>query len=420
MQSIRKPGAPAGGNIKLCRESVDVYGMTAAASTLDETRCSGFGHSRDADARTAGAESVRAALGGSVPAAGDLVIVFPSATYDLEALHRGALEAAAPAAVVGCTTVGAFTAEAQVESGCVAAFLAADGISFGVCHVERVDDDVAESTRRAAMLAHERAGERHPHSVLMLLCDGLTPDQRALARGAYEAASAVVPIVGGAAGDDLAWRATYTFGEERLLSNGLVAVWINSARPMAVAVGHGWSPFSRPMLVTRADGPVMYELDGLPALDAYLAVRGATLLEHARSFGEQCSERPLGIPNAKGGYDLRQIHETVPGGGLVLTTAVPEQTVVQVMASDVDALLEGARATARDAVERLGGAPRFALVFSCCTRAPLLGDRIAEEVAEISASLGGVPAGGFYTCGEFARVPGATGIHNSSVAILVL
>jgi hypothetical protein len=31
-----------------------------------------------------------------------------------------------------------------------------------------------------------------------------------------------------------------------------------------------------------------------------------------------------------------------------------------------------------------------------------------------------VPAGGFYTCGEFARVTGSTGIHNSSVALLVL
>jgi hypothetical protein len=394
--------------------------MTPALSTLDPTRLSGFGHSHDADAATAGRESVLAALAGSEPAAGDLVIVFPSVRYDLEALHRGALAAAGAASVVGSTTVGAFTTEAQVPFGCVAAYLAADGIAFGVCHVERDDADIAGTSRRAATLAHERAGEEHPHSVLMLLCDGLTPDQRELARGAYEAASALVPMVGGTAGDDLVWNATYTFGEGRVLTNGIVAVWINSATPMAVSVGHGWSPFSKPMLVTRADGPVMYELDGHPALDAYLSERGAALNEDGRSFGEKCLTRPIGLPNGLGGYDLRQIHETVPGGGLVLTTGVPEQSVVQVMASDEEQLLAGARTAAETALERLGGTPRFALVFSCCTRAPLLGERIGEEVGVIASSLGDVPVGGFYTCGEFARVPGSTGIHNSSVAILLL
>jgi len=110
----------------------------------------------------------------------------------------------------------------------------------------------------------------------------------------------------------------------------------------------------------------------------------------------------------------------VPGGGIVLTTGVPEQTVVQVMAGDTDQLLEGARRAAESGRDQLEGQARLALVFSCCTRAPLLGDRLAEEVGLISSTLGGVATGGFYTCGEFARVTGSTGIHNSSVAILVL
>jgi small ligand-binding sensory domain FIST len=88
------------------------------------------------------------------------------------------------------------------------------------------------------------------------------------------------------------------------------------------------------------------------------------------------------------------------------------------MAADEDSLLEGARRTADAVVAQLDEAPRLALVFSCCTRTPLLGERMAEEVDLISSSLGSVPAGGFYTCGEFARVTGSTGIHNSSVAVL--
>ena len=394
--------------------------MASTVDTAQRTRLGGFGQSSASDAATAGRESVAMAVAGHVPAAGDLVIIFPSAAYDLDALHQAALEVAGPASVVGCTTVGAFTGETQVPFGCVAAFIAADEASFGVCHAERDDEDIAGSTRRAAETARERAGDRYPHSVLVLLCDGLTPDQREMARGAYEVTSAVVPLVGGAAGDDLLWQRTFTLGEGRILSNGLVAVWINSARPMAVAVDHGWKPFGKPMLVTRAEGAVIHELDGRPALDAYLSERGAALKEDGRSFGEKCMERPIGLPNVHGRYDLRHVHQEAPGGGIVLTTGVPEQTVVQVMAADTESLLEGARRAGDAALSQLDDAPRLAIVFSCCTRVPLLGDRVAEEVGRISSALGGVPAGGFYTCGEFARVTGSTGIHNASVAILVL
>jgi hypothetical protein len=394
--------------------------MNTQIETLEDTRLGGFGHSASDDAETAGREAVRGALAGRVPAAGDLVIIFPSATYDLEALHRAAMQEAGEASVVGATTVGAFTDEVQLGFGCVAAYVAGQGLTFGICHVERDDADIAGTTRRAAEVARERAGAELEHAVLMLMCDGLTPDQRELARGAYEVTSALIPLVGGAAGDDLVWQATYTFGEGRMLSNGMVAIWINSPTAMAVSVDHGWRPFGKPMLVTRAEGNTIFELDGRPAFEAYVSERGAALKEDARSFGEKCMERPIGLPNAHGRYDLRQIHEQTPDGGLVLTTGVPEQTVVQVMATDEESLLEGARRAADDAAGQLDGQARLALVFSCCTRAPLLRDRLPEEVGLIAATLGGIPAGGFYTCGEFARVTGSTGIHNSSVAILAL
>jgi hypothetical protein len=251
----------------------------------------------------------------------------------------------------------------------------------------------------------------------MLLCDALAPDQREIARGAYEVTSAVVPLVGGAAGDDLLFQATTTFGEGRELTNGIVCVWVNSDGPIGVGVGHGWRLFSKPMLVTRAEGAVICELDGIPAMEAYLSERGAALLDGA-SFGERAMERPIGLPNAHGRYDLRQIHMPGPDGGLVITTGVSEQSVVQVMCSDDESLLAGAREAAEAAMANLDGPPRLGLVFSCCTRVPLLDARVGEEVEEISAALGGAPAGGFYTCGEFARVSGSSGIHNSSVAIL--
>ncbi|HEX7301158.1 MAG TPA: FIST N-terminal domain-containing protein [Solirubrobacteraceae bacterium] len=395
--------------------------MSIQIEPARHARLGGFGHSTAADAMTAGRDAVRGALAGRLPARGDLVLVFPSPGYDLEELHRAAMEEAGSASVVGATTAGAFTDEAQVPFGCVAAYLGAEGgMSFGACHVRCDDADVAGSTRRAAEVARQRAGEEHEHSVLMVLCDGRATDQREMARGAYEVVGGAVPLVGGAAGDELGGQATYTFGEGAILAGGLVAVWINSARPMAVSIEHGWRPFGKPMLVTRAEGDTIVELDGRPALEAYVSERGAALGEDARAFAQKCMERPLGLPNAHGRYDVRHVQERAPGGGIVLPAGVPEHTVVQVMAGDAELLLEGARRAADTASAQLEEHARLALIFSSRTRAPLLGERLAEEVAVISSRLGGVAAGGFRTCGEFARVAGSTGIHNSSVALLVL
>ena len=160
---------------------------------------SGVGHSHLVDSEAAGREAVRTALEGHTPTADDLVILFTSVDHDIEALYAAAMTEAAPAGVFGCTSTGGFTHTEQVPSGCVAALLAADESSFGICHVERDDADIAESARLAAQTARDRAGDRHPNSVLLLLSDGLTPDQREVARGAYEVTTAMIPFVGGAA-----------------------------------------------------------------------------------------------------------------------------------------------------------------------------------------------------------------------------
>jgi len=379
------------------------------------------GHSEAADSHRAGREAVRAAVRGRTVAAADVVILFTSADYHTEELFAAAADEAAPARVVGCTSSGGFTDETLVPHGCVAALLSGDEGSYGICHIERDDGDVAESARYAAQTARDQAGDRHSHSVLLLLADGLTPDQREIARGVYEVTTAVIPFVGGVAADDLQWTRTYTYGDGVTLSNGILAVWINSPDPMGVSVDHGWRPVGKPMLVTRADGTVVHELDGTPALDAYLAEQGDGLDRTEADFFLKIMHSPVGCPSARGRYDVRQLHAFLPeGGGINLNIGIAEQSVLQVMSSDDDGLIEGARRAAQEAVQALNRPPRLLLVFSCGSRIPLLGERVGDEVKAICSGLEDVSVCGFFTFGEFARTTGSSGVHNSSVAILAL
>jgi hypothetical protein len=385
------------------------------------TRLGGVGRSSADDPEVAARESVRRALGDRSPRTGDLVMIFPTSGYDAHALYAAAQAEAAPAAVVGASSFVAFTDAGPIEQGCVAAWVSGEDSSFGICHLTRDDDDIAGSARLAAETARERAGERHPHSVLLMLTDGLTPDQREVARGASEVTGAVIPLVGGAASDALRWEETFTFGEGTVRSNGIVGLWLNSSRPMGVGVGHGWRPSGMPMLVTRAEGTVIHELDGRPALEAYLSEHGGDVDPTDPQFLVHALEHPVGVPTGQGRYDVRQLHARLPeGGGMSFNTGMPQHTILQVMCSDADSLLAGAGQAARGAADQSAVEPGIALAFSCGARVPLLGDRLGEEVAAISRELGGAPVCGFFTFGEFGRVWGSTGVHNSSVAVLTL
>jgi hypothetical protein len=386
-----------------------------------ERRTGATGYSEADSSAAAGRAAVLAALDGRSAHAEDLVIVFSDARYDSDELYRAAASVAAPAQVVGCTGTSSFTDERPVADGCVAALLPGDGVSFGVCHLPRVDFEIARTAQMAAQTARDRAGVSRGYEALLVFSDGLTPDQREIARGVYAVTTATIPFVGGAAADNLTWSHTETFGEGRVLGNGILAVWINSERPVGVSVEHGWRPCGRPMLVTRAEGTIVHELDGVPALEAYLAARGGDLRADDPEFFRKVHDGPVGLPNARGRYDVRQLHAYLPkGGGLNFNVGITEHSILRLMTSDADSLLAGARNATRAAIAALDEPARVALVFSCSSRIPSLGGRAHEEPEAISAELGGVPMCGFYTYGEFARTAGSSGIHNSSVAVLAL
>ncbi len=392
-------------------------------TTAEETThdASAVGCSTAERSLEAGREAVAQALGTREPRAGDLVIVFATPGQDLDALQRGATAAAGPAAVVGCMGFAAFTHDRHVTRGCVAALLPRERASYGISHVRRDPADIAGCTRRAVETARSRTAVRHAHEAVLLLTDGLTPDQRQVARGAYESTGARIPFVGGAAADGLEWASTPTLGDGTVLRDGILAVWLSSPRPLAVSVGHGWRARGRPMLVTRANGTIVRELDGGPALPAYLAELPETISAEDPEFFHRVIGYPVGVPNGRGRYDVRQLHAYLPeGGGLNFNTGVSDHSILQVMDCDAESLLDGAReAVARTAAE-LPSPPRLALAFSCASRVPLLGERLAEEARTISDELGGAAVCGFFTFGEFARVDGSSGVHNSSVALLVV
>jgi hypothetical protein len=261
--------------------------------------------------------------------------------------------------------------------------------------------------------------------VLLLLTDGLAGDQQEIVRGAYGVVGAEVPLVGGCAGDDLKMKATHQLFDDRVLGDAVVAAALGSDAPLGVGVRHGWRKVGAPMLVNRSASNRVWELDGRPALDAYLERLDAppeARVEPA-AFTQFALTHPLGLSRRTGEPQVRFI-----GGAdfedrsLGCIAEVPQGGMAWIMEGDESSVLQATDTACHDALDSLGGRPPIGLLaFDCIARRGILGDEgIQREVDRVATHAGGAPVAGFYTYGEIARTRGISGFHNQTLVVLAL
>ncbi|QBI18623.1 hypothetical protein ER308_02955 [Egibacter rhizosphaerae] len=265
-----------------------------AMTDTSPLRSSRTGHSSAADPAAAATEAIVSALGDTTPQPEDVVFLFAGGGYEPRPLVDAGAAAAAPARLVACNTILGFVAGSGIH-GTVALHVPGGELGMGVAAAREQDGDLHEASRQAAAEAKAAAGPTGSHSALLLLSSGHIGGQRDVVQGAYEIAGARVPLVGGAAASDEQMSPTWLGLDREVIGQGVIAVWINSSRPLGVAVEHGWAPVSGPLMVTRARDNVILELDGRPALDVYMEQRGP-LAEGEAPFGWRTLDRPWACP----------------------------------------------------------------------------------------------------------------------------
>jgi hypothetical protein len=261
------------------------------------------------------------------------------------------------------------------------------------------------------------------HTALILLADGLTGDTNHVVRGAYEVAGAMVPIVGGCAGDDLAMVATWQLAGDQLLTCSVVGAALSSDAPLGVGVRHGWNPVGSPMTVTSAEGNFILTLDDRPALDAYLEALGNAEAGHTRAeLAKFCQTRPLGL-ESRGGYQVRFIRGAdLERRSMEFLVAIGEGELVTLMHGGTDTVVTAAGSAVGDALGQLNGEPLGIVAFDCVACRGVIGDdALARETEAVAANLpAGAALSGLYTYGEIARRGGSLGFHNQTMVVLAV
>ncbi|MFM7267285.1 MAG: FIST signal transduction protein [Cyanobium sp.] len=357
-----------------------------------------------------------------LPASPKLLVVMAAPRYPLAPLAAALRQRLSDTALIGCSSSGEIASGAAISHGLVLWALGGTGIrvSTGFGRSE-------EQGLRAA--AAEAAGclerlERRQHTALMLLSDGLSGDQMEVVRGAYDVATAEVPLVGGCAGDYLAMRSTQQLHDREVLEGAVVAAAISSDRPLGVGVSHGWTPMGEPMLVTGSRGTQLSRLDDRAALDVYLDFfQPSEAVRHdPAAFADFAATHPIGI-RRRDRIEMRHITGfDAEARSLVMVAEVPQGALAFLTEGDVESVLSAAEHSCELALAALEGtAAQGLLLFDCVSRRSVFReDRVQEETELIRRCSGGVPMAGFYTYGEIARTKGAGGFHNQTLVTLAI
>ncbi len=383
------------------------------------------GASSNADTVAAARECVLGARAGLAGAPPSLGILFASPRHQLGAALRTAGEVAG-VDFAACSTAGEISERGLTRGGMVAMLIAwgdARHVTALAPDLSRGASVVAEQLCSPVKgLADANAAAGRPRSASILIGDGLSPALEKLVIDLRKGCPHE-QVVGGGAGDDGALVQTSVGAGMQEHPGGAVAIHVYSASPVGVGVAHGLRATSRPMMVTRADGGVVREIDGTPALEVFR--------RHAAKQGivlDDSSLQDFLIQNELGTYlfdelvSVRAAIRAEPDGALLFAGEVPEGSSVCFVRGEPDELIAAASLAAAEAARGLGPAVAAGvLVFSCIGRGMLLGSRYDEEIAAVAAQFPGVPIAGFLSYGEIARTQARLATyHNDTIVVAAL
>lgn len=351
-----------------------------------------------------------------------LVIVFGGSCFIDEPSPVAELCDAFPSSrVIGCSTAGEICRDQIFDDSLVVAVLAFEHTDVALAAAPVATS--AASFDAGASLAEQLDAD--DLRAVFVLSDGLSVNGSALAAGINSVLDASVVVTGGLAGDGDRFERTWVLREGKPTTGWVTAVGLYGDR---LRYGHGsrggWDIFGPERTVTRSEGNVLYELDGLPALElykAYLGERAAELPGSALLF-------PLSLraddsdPNSF----VRTIL-AVDDEDQTMTFAgdVPQGFRAQLMRANFDRLVEGAGRAAQmgsPAAPLPDTAAVAVIAISCVGRRLVLGERTEDEIeATMEAAGSGATQLGFYSYGELSPLTeGTCDLHNQTMTITTI
>jgi hypothetical protein len=380
----------------------------------------GVGYSENPRSLEAGAEAAAAAMANGDIERCDLAIVYSTEKHDPIQLRNGLRSVIGPQArLIGGHAVGIITGDR----------LGYEGHQVGVATIESdslqvemfIEAGLPDREREVGLALGGRIRDRRykgdPSLLLMYdsvkrsAAQGLELNMATpLIEGMTEALGVWPPAAGVGMTGSMQWNPTYQWFDDRIEQNTAMALALAGSVKMDTIIMHGCKPAGAYHKITKADGNVILEIDGRPALEVIAEMLGA-------GFERSWEEYPLFVTlGLNKGDKFGEFKEENYANRLCMAIDKSRSALVmfepdlmagseiRLMRRSIDFGYIGARAA--QLLDRLDGrTPFLAVYIDCAARASAYCGTDREEAEEVQRVIGSrMPLLGMYSGVEIARV----------------
>ena len=374
----------------------------------------GCGLSTDPDPRSGAIEAAQRARATLDGRRCDLALVFASGHHlaSPESTLEGVDEALAPPQLAGCGAGGVLGAGREVEEGTAVAVWAAalEGGTAEVFHAEAVEGP--EGTAVVGLPTDD------PGAMVLL------PDPYSFPADAFVAELGNIPVLGGISSARTLDGSAALFCGAEVKPDGAVGVVFEGV-DIHAAVSQGAAPIGPEMTITAADGHMIQELAGRPALTG---LRDAIAALPADERDKVAEGLLLGFvvdsgkPEfTRGDFLVRALLGADPDtGALAVGAQVEPGQVVRLHVRDAQsAAVDLHEVLDRERLYFGGLPPAGALLFTCNGRGRAMFGEADHDALAVDAALAGAPVAGFFAAGEIGPVGGRAHLHGFTATLAV-
>jgi small ligand-binding sensory domain FIST len=368
----------------------------------------GVGQSQRHSTADAVKEAAALALQNAGATRADLAMIFFTADHagHPRELVSSLIRSVGTDCVVGSSGAGVLTGDGEIEgsSGVAVLAIAAQEVVGRPFIFEPLRGNEANL---GASFGDFLAKTQNENSLMILLPDSYNGNPQPLL-GSMAMKAGFHPVVGAGSSEDGSAGATFQLCGDKLASNAIAGAYLSGDFSVRVDITQGCQPISEPMVITKAEGNLIHEINHRPALEVFARLLKGPLAEDLRRalmvlfVGLPASREENSVTAGK--YLVRNIVGLDGEKGVL---GVADQ--VSEGEAMIFAMRDGQRARddldqmLRRQAEALGGKkPALGWYFNCCARGSSLYGIPGIDSAYIRQALGDFPLIGMFGGYELA------------------
>lgn len=376
----------------------------------------GVAYSNRTNSAAAAIEATSIALANAGITKADFALIFCSGKHDPHEFLKSVQSLLGDIPVVGGSSIGIITKDFIAYEGYevgVTVF-SSDTISFKVFAQPGLNVDERKAGEQLGKQIEATAGDLD--QALLVFYDSskqIVPPMLNFATWLFEGLEKYLPshitCAGGGLLADMLLSTTHQFYNNEVLTKSVVAVLISGKCNMNTTIMHGCRPASAYLTITKAEGPVIAEIENRPALEVIDELLGDS---HGIKWKDFSLFVTLGLNR---GDKFAPFNEKDYANRLVLAVDEASKSLImfepdlktgdeiQLMRRSMN--LDYIQTGVNSMKAKLNGTtPVFYFYINCAGRAKPYAGGVFEDAEEVQKGTAGVPMMGFYSGVEVAKV----------------